>query len=182
MYFKDERRFGLFTRNGKSITPKGVKPVCPFVQDFRNSYMFGAYSPIAGSSLLLNMPYCNTECVEVFLDELSKQQPDKYKILFFDIGAFHKATRLVLPNNIALCFRPPYSPELNRAEKIWTFLKRKITNKAFTKLVDFQKLMDNVIQKYLDKETIKSITHINTFNTLHPNPLSTFTFYFLILK
>jgi len=165
VYFGDESRFGLFTRNGKSITIKGVKPVCPFVQDFKNTYLFGAFSPITGSSLLLDMPYCNTECFEVFLNELSKQQPEEYKILFLDNGAFHKATRLVIPNNIALCFLPPYSPELNPAEKIWAFLKRKITNKAFNKLEDLQKFMDSIIQKYLDADTIKSITHTTTYGT-----------------
>ena len=55
------------------------------------------------------MPYCNTECFEVFLDN----------------GAFHKAKRLLIPDNIALCFIPPYSPELNPAEKVWAFIKKK---------------------------------------------------------
>ena len=111
------------------------------------------------------MPYCNTECFEVFLNELSKQQGDEYKILFLDNGAFHKATRLAMPNNFALCFLQPYIPELNLAEKVWAFLKRKITNKAFTKLEDLQKFMDNIIQKYLDADTIKSITHTTTYGT-----------------
>lgn len=163
IYFQDESRFGLFTRNGKSITLKGVKPVCPFVQDFKNTYLFGAFSPITGSSLLLDMPYCNTECFEVFLEELSKQQPDEYKILFLDNGAFHKAKRLLIPENVALCFIPPYSPELNPAEKVWAFLKRKITNKAFKKLDELQKFMDGIIQKYLTIDLIKSITKTNTY-------------------
>ena len=111
------------------------------------------------------MPYCDTECFEVFLNELSKQQPDEYKILFLDNGAFHKATRLIIPNNIALCFLPPYSPELNPAEKVWAFLKKKLTNKAFEKLEDLQKFMDNIIQKHVDSELIKSITHTTTYGT-----------------
>ena len=60
IYFQDESRFGLFTRNGKSITTKGIKPICPFIQDFKNTYLFGAFSRITGNSLLLDMPYCNT--------------------------------------------------------------------------------------------------------------------------
>jgi len=153
----------LFTRNGKSITIKGVKPVCPFIQDFKNTYLFGAFSPITGSSLLLDMPYCNTECFEIFLEELSKQQPNEYKILFLDNGAFHKAKRLIIPNNIALCFIPPYSPELNAAEKIWAFLKRKITNKAFKTLEELQIFMDNIIQKNITTQLIKSITKTTTY-------------------
>jgi transposase len=125
--------------------------------------LFGAFSPITGSSLLLDMPYCNTECFEVFLEELSKQQPNEYKILFLDNGAFHKAKRLLIPNNIALCFIPPYSPELNPAEKLWAFLKRKITNKAFKTLDELQKFIDKSIQKYLTIELIKSITNTTTY-------------------
>jgi transposase len=153
----------LFTRNGKSLTIRGVKPICPFIQDFKNVYLFGAFSPINGDKLLLEMPFCNTECFEVFLQELSKQQPNEYKILFLDNGAFHKAKRLLIPNNIALCFIPPYSPELNPAEKLWAFLKRKITNKAFKTLDELQMFMDSIIQKYLTIELIKSITNTTTY-------------------
>jgi hypothetical protein len=45
------------------------------------------------------MPYCDTECFEVFLNELSKQKPEEFKILFLDNGAFHKAKKLVIPGN-----------------------------------------------------------------------------------
>ena len=163
MYFQDESRFGLFTRNGKSLTLKGVKPICPFIQDFKNTYLFGAFSPIDGDSLLLEMPYCNTECFEVFLEELSKQKPPEFKILFLDNGAFHKAKRLIIPNNIALCFIPPYSPELNPAEKVWGFIKKKITNKAFKTLTELQNFVDNIIKKYINCERIMSITKTNTY-------------------
>jgi transposase len=163
VYFQDESRFGLFTRNGKSLTLKGVKPICPFIQDFKNTYLFGAFSPIDGDSLLLEMPYCNTECFEVFLEELSKQKPPEFKILFLDNGAFHKAKRLIIPNNIALCFIPPYSPELNPAEKVWGFIKKKITNKAFKTLTELQNFVDNIIKKYINCERIMSITKTNTY-------------------
>jgi transposase len=51
-----------------------------------------------------------------------------------DNGAFHKANTLEIPENIGLIFLPPYSPELNPAEKIWAILKRKFTNKLFKSL------------------------------------------------
>lgn len=109
------------------------------------------------------MPYCNTECFEVFLSELSKQTPKEYKILFLDNGAFHKAKRLLIPNNIALCFIPPYTPELNPAEKVWAFLKRRITNKVFKTLNELQNFLDDIIKEHVNKERIKSITNTNTY-------------------
>jgi transposase len=156
----------LFTRNGKSLTIKGIKPVCAFIQDFKNNYLFGAFSPINGDSLLLEMPCCDTECFEVFLAELSKQNPKEYKILFLDNGAFHKAKRLEIPQNINLCFLPPYSPELNPAEKVWAFIKGKLTNKAFKTMQLLQAFLDNIINKYINNETIKSITHTKTYGNI----------------
>ncbi|MCC7050897.1 MAG: transposase, partial [Bacteroidia bacterium] len=54
--------------------------------------------------------------------------PKEYKIMVLDNGAFHKCKWLKIPENVALLFLPPYSPELNPAEKIWAFMKRGFTN------------------------------------------------------
>jgi transposase len=90
--------------------------------------VFGAFSPINGDSLVMEMPECNSVTFQVFLNELSKQAPEEYKILALDNGAFHKAKRLRIPDNMALLFLPPYSPELNPAEKIWWRMKRAFSN------------------------------------------------------
>ena len=51
--------------------------------------------------------------------------------MVLDNGAFHKAKSLKIPDNIFLLFLPPYSPELNPAEKYGKHIKRKFTNKHF---------------------------------------------------
>jgi transposase len=56
--------------------------------------------------------------------------PEEFKIILLDNGAFHKAARLIVPDNVALLFIPPYSPELNPAEKIWLKMKRAFTGKS----------------------------------------------------
>ena len=115
IYFEDESRFGLFTRNGRALTAKGIKPICRYHHKFENTYLFGAFSPVNGNSLLIELPYCNTDMFQIFLNELAELNPHEYKIIFLDNGAFHKAKRLVIPQNIGLIFLPPYSPELNPA-------------------------------------------------------------------
>jgi transposase len=128
LFFQDESRFGLFTRNGKALTAKGVKPICRFQQIFANLYLFGAFSPITGDSFLLELPYCNAENFQVFLDEFAKEYSNTYNIIVLDNGAFHKAKSLKIPANIGLIFLPPYSPELNPAENIWAQYKRAFSN------------------------------------------------------
>jgi transposase len=134
----------LFTRNGKGLTAKGVKPVCMFQQVFQSLYLFGAFSPITGDHFELEMPHCNTDTFQIFLNELSEKTPDEFKILLLDNGAFHKAERLIIPQNICLLFIPPYSPELNPAEKIWWKMKRAYSGKL-------HKTLDNV-SEFIKKE------------------------------
>lgn len=153
MLFVDESRFGLFTRNGKALTAKGIKPICPFHQVFQTTYLFGAFSPITGDKFLLELPYCNTAMFQLFLDELSMQNKEQFKIIVLDNGAFHKAKALLIPENIALLFLPPYSPELNPAEKIWANLKRKFTNKLFGSLDQVSVFIQEATNE-LSKQTI----------------------------
>lgn len=138
LYFQDESRFGLFTRNGRKLTAKGVKPICSFRQVFKSSYLFRAFSPIDGESFMLNLPYCNTDCFQIFLNEFSNNKPEEFKVVVLDNGAFHKAKRLEIPKNIVLIFLPPYSPELNPAEKMWQKIKRNFTNRIFKTLKEVE--------------------------------------------
>ena len=146
----------MFTRNGKGLTAKGVKPICKFQQVFKSLYLFGAFSPITGDHFELEMPYCNTDTFQVFLNEFSKCSVNEYKILLLDNGAFHKGQKLVIPDNVALLFIPPYSPELNPAEKIWWKMKRAFTGKLY-------KTLDMVSEFIMNQ--VKIITEENVKNT-----------------
>jgi transposase len=144
----------LFTKNGKSLTAVGVKPICPFQQVFQSLYLFGAVSPINGNSFFLQMPHCNANNFQIFLDEFAAQDPDEFKIIVLDNGAFHKAKSLIIPENILLIFLPPYSPELNPAEKIWAKFKRNFTNRLFKTLDDLDKYVCQLAVSINSKEII----------------------------
>jgi transposase len=155
LYFEDESRFGLFTRNGKALTAKGVKPICPFHQVFQTLYLFGAFSPINGDKFVLELPNCDSSNFQIFLNEFANQNPNEFKVIVLDNGAFHKSKSLIIPENIGLIFLPPYSPELNPAENIWAFFKRKYTNKFHKSLDEVSSFISDTI-KSLTSETVKS--------------------------
>ena len=167
IYFQDESRFGLLTIPRRIITVKGVKPLMPYQHKFNNFYLFGAFSPITGTHFTLELPKCNSDCFQLYLDEFSQQNPDELKIVFLDNGAFHKAKKLDIPPNIVLLFIPPYSPELNPAEKMWYYFKDRIANEIFKTLDDLSIRLSKLIID-LKNETIKSITaydyYINNYN------------------
>ena len=171
IYFEDESRFGLFTRNGRALTAKGIKPVCPYHHKFENLYLFGAFSPITGDNLLLEMPYCNTDTFQVFINYLCAVNKEEFKIIVLDNGAFHKAKRLIIPGNIALLFLPAYSPELNPAEQIWRILKKTICNKVFTTHDELSNHLSSAIINIITPESVKSITgykfYLSAYQTIY---------------
>lgn len=160
LYFEDESRFGLFTRAGRTLTAKGVKPICKFQQVFLSTYLFGAFSPITGDSFLLELPLCNGNTFQLFLDHFSLQNEKELKLVVLDNGAFHKAKSLKIPDNIILIFLPPYSPELNPAEKIWAKFKRQFTNEFFNTIPELQEFVFT-ISKTLTSTDVKSICGYN---------------------
>jgi transposase len=118
--------------------------------------LFGAFSPITGDHFELEMPFCNTDTFQIYLNEFSSSFPEEYKILLLDNGAFHKARKLTIPDDIALLFIPPYSPELNPAEKIWWKMKRDFSGKLHESLENVSHFIKNQVT-ILTEEHVKSI-------------------------
>jgi transposase len=139
------------------LTAKGTKPIAPYQHKFDNIYLFGAFSPINGDNFLLEMPVCNSQTFQLFLDNFSLEKPDEFKILILDNGAFHKAQSLIIPENIAIIFLPPYSPELNPAEKMWRFIKDRISMTVNKDLKELKKHLTQIITKEITDDIVKSI-------------------------
>ena len=70
------------------------------------------------------MPYLDTDVINLFLGEFSRQlAPDVQAVLIWDGAGFHTAKALVVPANVSLIRLPPYSPELNPIENLWHYLR-----------------------------------------------------------
>ena len=129
---------------------------CHHIREYR--YAYGAVEPATGESCFLVMPYCNTDCMNVFLAHLSKSYPDDKVILVCDGAAWHKAKSLIVPENISIVFIPPYTPEMNPIEQIWQEIRKiGFKNEIFQTL---DKVIDRLCQTIcsLSSDTIKSIT------------------------
>lgn len=157
----------MFTKNGRALTAKGVKPICPFHQVFQSTYLFGAFSPISGDKFLLELPFCNNDTFQKYLNEFSEHNPNEFKIIVLDNGAFHKSKCLIIPENIALIFLPPYSPELNPAEKIWAYLKRTFTNRLFNTLDELSIFIQEVTNELTAKTVSSTCAYSYIFNSLN---------------
>ena len=138
---------------------KRYKTVCALSSYREYRYAYGAVEPLTGENFFLIMTFCNTNCMNVFLKELSEAYPEDKIILACDGAAWHKSKGIIIPENIiGLIFIPPYTPEMNPIEQIWKEIrKRGFKNESFSsldKVVD--RLCDTICS--LSHDTIKSIT------------------------
>ncbi len=157
--FQDEAGFGRINKPKSCWCKKGDSPAtpCHHIREYR--YVYGAVDPHDRESFFLIMPYCNTNCMNVFLNELSKAYMNDILLLVCDGAAWHKALGLKIPYNIRLLFIPPYTPEMNPIEQIWKELREKgFLNEVFASLEKVVDRLCNVINQ-LTTETVKSITH-----------------------
>lgn len=151
----DESHVGLIPR--RRITLAGVKPVGKFQYTSDSYYLYRAIEPLTGESFILEMPYLNSECFQIYLEEFSKNYPDSRNILVLDNGKFHKAKRLVIPGNIGLEFLPPYAPELNPIERLWQDLKARLAWEIFDQLEALKNRGVDLVKGYF-REALKSLT------------------------
>jgi putative transposase len=121
--FEDEAGFGRINKPKYCWCRKGIRPSvpCHHIREYR--YVYGAIEPQNGNSFFLVLPYCNTVCMNIFLRNLSETYPDDFILLVVDGASWHRAKGLVIPHNIELLPRPPYTPEMNPIEQIWAWIR-----------------------------------------------------------
>jgi putative transposase len=156
--FQDEAGFGRISEPKRCWAPKGIRPVVPrhHIREYR--YAYGVAEPKTGGSFFLVLPYANTECMNIFLLELSKAFPDDMLLIGIDQASWHTTKKLVIPDNIELFYLLPATPEMNPMEQIWKELRKEgFKNESFStlsKVVD--RLCETIVS--LTKDTVKSIT------------------------
>lgn len=159
LYFQDESRFGLMTHIGRCLTAFGVKPVVSYKHAFKNTYLYGAFSPVDGDSFVYEIPATTSDAFFKYIKELSAHRPTEMKIVIIDNAGFHSLGKYQIPENIKLLRIPPYSPELNPCEKIWAYIKQYFKNRVFESLAQLQKWLSDFIVTQIQPEIVKSITH-----------------------
>lgn len=158
LMFQDEAGFGRINKPKYCWCFKGLRPTVPCLHVREYRYAYGAVEPITGESFFLVLPYCNTACMNLFLQKLSETYLDDHIFLVCDGAGWHKAKALVIPENIQLLFIPPTTPEMNPIEQIWKEIrKRGFRNEIFAtldKVID--RLCDTICS--LSYAVVKSIT------------------------
>jgi hypothetical protein len=129
---------GSVRRTSYRWAKKGSRPRAAHDQRTQSTYLFGAVCPEHGTGAALVLPFCNTEAMQLHLDEIATRvTAGAHAILILDQAGWHGAKELKIPSNISILQLPPRAPELNSQENIWQFMRQNwLSNRIFKSFDD----------------------------------------------
>jgi transposase len=133
--FQDEARFGLKPTYRRRWSSKGRRPIAPSRTRYAWTYLYAVVEPETGEVFWLILPQANTALMQLFVNEYAASLPqDVMVVLVLDGAAWHTTNKLAVPPNIRLVGLPPYTPELNPAERLWHLTREATSNRVFADL------------------------------------------------
>lgn len=133
--FQDEARFGRLSDPRRCWAPAPIRPVVGLALIREYTYAYAAVSPSDGRLDWMVAPKMDTVNMAAFLNHVSRNHPCEFVVMFVDGAPSHRSQGLRVPTNMVLVRIPPYSPELNPAERLWDEIREKeFANRVFDSL------------------------------------------------
>ena len=125
--YLDEAGFSAVHPNRSAWTQRGQ---CHLIEAKRGKRL-NVLAALLSSGQVLSAKYWENTTADVFIGFLGwlRQQVDKPLTVILDNASIHKAkgtrvfTQWLAKQGVTLYFLPPYSPELNRIERLWHKIK-----------------------------------------------------------
>jgi DDE superfamily endonuclease len=103
VWFQDEMRVGQKNKLTYRWARKGSRPRAAQDQRTQSTYLFGAVCPELGTGAALVLPFCNSEAMQLHLDEIAaKVGAGAHAIVILDHAGWHGAKQLNVPRNLSL--------------------------------------------------------------------------------
>lgn len=119
----DEHRVGLKPTQRRAWFPWWEVPTAPFKWRFEWSWVYGFVEPTSGATDWYIMPRVNHQSFSMVLEEFAiayQINENNPAVLVLDNARWHTTSKLKIPDGLHLVFLPPYSPELQPAERLWS--------------------------------------------------------------
>ncbi len=144
----DEARFGLKVAHRRLWCPFGSRPPWSHEHQYHWFWLYVAVEPASGTSFVLFLPRVNGACFERFLEEF-RQYTGRDRIgLVLDNSGSHSSGKIDWPDGIEKIALPPYSPELNPAERWFEALRRALANRIFDTLKELEIALTEALQPF----------------------------------
>jgi transposase len=141
LWATDEHRVGLKPILHKVWCFDGKRPIAPVQHRFAWRYLVGFVQPASGQAFFHLATTVNIPLFEVELAEFARTVgagPTKQIVLVLDRAGWHASPKLHVPEHLHLLFLPPYSPELQPAEHLWSLTNTALANRHFATIDDLE--------------------------------------------
>ena len=124
-WFQDEARFGQQNTTTRIWAEKGTRPRAVKQQQFEYAYLFGSVCPSRGIGEAIVVPFMNKDLMIKHLEQISqKTEPGRHAVVLMDGASWHAKDIDSAFSNLNIIKIPPYSPELNSIEQVWSWLRQ----------------------------------------------------------
>lgn len=160
----DEHRVGLKPIIRKVWAPIGERPSAIVYHRYEWVYLYGFVHPQTGETEWFIIPRVNIEWFNLVLEQFAKATgagENKMILLVVDRAGWHMSDKVVIPEGIFLEPLPPYSLELQPAERLWYLVDEPLVNKSFDKIEDLEEVLAERCQilSLTMTDQIKNITN-----------------------
>lgn len=133
IWFQDEARFGQQNTTTRIWAEKGTRPRVVQQQQYTYAYLFGAVCVTDGKTEALIAPFSNMEVMKEHLALIAKATAsDRHAVVIMGGASWHQEYLDEVFPNLSIIHIPPYSPELNPIEQVWSWMRQnEIANRAF---------------------------------------------------
>src|SRR5215217_418937 len=131
LWSEDEHRIGLKPIVRRVWRKKGQRPILTVQHRYKWTYLYGFVCPQSGHTFWLLLPTVAAYVWSAVLAEFAAALgagPTKRIILVIDQAGWHVSDDVVLPDGLHVVFLPPYSPELQPAEHLWSLSDEALVN------------------------------------------------------
>jgi transposase len=104
-------------------------------------WLYAFVNPEGGDTFWLILPTMTAPLFSQALSEFAEHYnigKDKQVIMVLDQAGFHTGNEVEVPEGIHIEWLPPYSPELQPAERLWELTDETVVNKRFETIVDME--------------------------------------------
>jgi hypothetical protein len=140
----DEQRVGLKPILRRVWAPRGQRPRAVVRPRYQWEYVYGFVHPESGATEWLLLPTVSIAAFNAALAHFAAQigtGPTKHVLLVLDGAGWHSSPRVVVPPGVQLVPLPPYSPELQPAERLWPLTNESLANRTFAALADLDAVL-----------------------------------------
>jgi hypothetical protein len=133
----DEHRVGLKPILRRVWARRGQRVRAVVRPRYEWEYVYGFVRPEHGTTHWLLLPTVSAEAFSAALANFAHDQgggPGKRIVLALDGAGWHSGAAARVPDGLHLVPLPPYSPELQPAERLWPLVDEPLANRAFDTL------------------------------------------------